>query len=102
MLKDKVLLITGGTGSFGHAVLEYFLRSDCAEIRIFSRDEKKQEEKKKDEKKRDPHPEQDRQEKRAKRNRKDRKKGRMLPTESNKHVLWRLPRKKVQTAWRSV
>jgi UDP-N-acetylglucosamine 4,6-dehydratase/5-epimerase len=43
MLKDKVLLITGGTGSFGHAVLEYFLRSDCAEIRIFSRDEKKQE-----------------------------------------------------------
>jgi UDP-N-acetylglucosamine 4,6-dehydratase/5-epimerase len=43
MLKDKVLLITGGTGSFGHAVLEYFLGFECAEIRIFSRDEKKQE-----------------------------------------------------------
>lgn len=43
MFKDKVLLITGGTGSFGHAVLEYFLHSDFAEIRVFSRDEKKQE-----------------------------------------------------------
>ena len=43
MFKDKVLLITGGTGSFGNAVLERFLRSDVAEIRIFSRDEKKQE-----------------------------------------------------------
>lgn len=43
MFKDKVLLITGGTGSFGHAVLEHFLHSDLAEIRIFSRDEKKQE-----------------------------------------------------------
>jgi len=43
MFKDKVLLITGGTGSFGNAVLERFLRSDFAEIRIFSRDEKKQE-----------------------------------------------------------
>jgi UDP-N-acetylglucosamine 4,6-dehydratase len=39
---DGVLLITGGTGSFGHAVLEQFLDSDVAEIRIFSRDEKKQ------------------------------------------------------------
>lgn len=43
MLKDKVLLITGGTGSFGHAVVSRFLRSDVAEIRVFSRDEKKQE-----------------------------------------------------------
>ena len=43
MFKDKVLVITGGTGSFGHAVLEHFLQSDLAEIRIFSRDEKKQE-----------------------------------------------------------
>lgn len=43
MFKDKVLLITGGTGSFGNAVLDRFLRSDVAEIRIFSRDEKKQE-----------------------------------------------------------
>ena len=43
MFKDKVLLITGGTGSFGNAVLERLLNSDLAEIRIFSRDEKKQE-----------------------------------------------------------
>jgi len=43
MFKDKVLLITGGTGSFGHAVLQRFLNSDLSEIRIFSRDEKKQE-----------------------------------------------------------
>ena len=43
MFKDKVLLITGGTGSFGHAVLQRFIRSDLAEIRVFSRDEKKQE-----------------------------------------------------------
>lgn len=43
MFKDKVLLITGGTGSFGNAVLSRFLHSDLAEIRIFSRDEKKQE-----------------------------------------------------------
>ena len=43
MFKDKVLLITGGTGSFGNAVLSRFLHSDIAEIRIFSRDEKKQE-----------------------------------------------------------
>src|SRR5690554_4845021 len=39
---DKVLMITGGTGSFGNAVLKRFLDSDIAEIRIFSRDEKKQ------------------------------------------------------------
>ena len=39
---DKTLLITGGTGSFGNAVLRRFLNSDIAEIRIFSRDEKKQ------------------------------------------------------------
>lgn len=42
MFKDKILLITGGTGSFGNAVLKRFLKSDIAEIRIFSRDEKKQ------------------------------------------------------------
>lgn len=42
MFKDKVLLITGGTGSFGNKVLEMFLESDLKEIRIFSRDEKKQ------------------------------------------------------------
>ena len=42
VLKDKVLLITGGTGSFGGAVLKRFIKSDLAEIRIFSRDEKKQ------------------------------------------------------------
>ena len=41
-LKDKILLITGGTGSFGNAVLDKFLHSDLKEIRIFSRDEKKQ------------------------------------------------------------
>ena len=43
MFKNKVLLITGGTGSFGNAVLGRFLDSDLSEIRIFSRDEKKQE-----------------------------------------------------------
>jgi UDP-N-acetylglucosamine 4,6-dehydratase len=43
MFKDKTLLITGGTGSFGHAVLQRFLDSDFSQIRIFSRDEKKQE-----------------------------------------------------------
>ncbi|HBP88413.1 MAG TPA: polysaccharide biosynthesis protein [Nitrospirales bacterium] len=43
MFKDKTLLITGGTGSFGNAVLQHFLHNDFAEIRIFSRDEKKQE-----------------------------------------------------------
>jgi len=42
MFKNKVLLITGGTGSFGHAVLQKFLNTDIKEIRIFSRDEKKQ------------------------------------------------------------
>ena len=42
MFKDKVLLITGGTGSFGNAVLKKFLDTDIKEIRIFSRDEKKQ------------------------------------------------------------
>lgn len=43
MLKDKVLLITGGTGSFGNAVLKRFLETGVREIRILSRDEKKQE-----------------------------------------------------------
>ena len=42
IFKDKTLLITGGTGSFGNAVLNRFLRTDIGEIRIFSRDEKKQ------------------------------------------------------------
>jgi UDP-glucose 4-epimerase len=42
MFKDKILLITGGTGSFGNAVLKKFLNSEIKEIRIFSRDEKKQ------------------------------------------------------------
>lgn len=42
MFKGKTLLITGGTGSFGNAVLKRFLDSDIAEVRIFSRDEKKQ------------------------------------------------------------
>ena len=42
MFKNKTLLITGGTGSFGNAVLNRFLETDIAEIRIFSRDEKKQ------------------------------------------------------------
>lgn len=42
MFKDKILLITGGTGSFGNAVLRRFINSDIKEIRIFSRDEKKQ------------------------------------------------------------
>lgn len=43
MFKDKILLITGGTGSFGNAVLDRFLLSDVKEIRVLSRDEKKQE-----------------------------------------------------------
>jgi UDP-glucose 4-epimerase len=43
IFKDKTLLITGGTGSFGNAVLRHFLNSELREIRIFSRDEKKQE-----------------------------------------------------------
>lgn len=42
MFKDKTLLITGGTGSFGNAVLKRFITTDIGEIRIFSRDEKKQ------------------------------------------------------------
>ena len=42
MFEDKILLITGGTGSFGNAVLDRFLKTDVREIRIFSRDEKKQ------------------------------------------------------------
>ncbi len=43
VIKDKILLITGGTGSFGNAVLKGFINSSLKEIRIFSRDEKKQE-----------------------------------------------------------
>lgn len=43
MFRDKTLLITGGTGSFGNAVLQQFLHTDIREIRVFSRDEKKQE-----------------------------------------------------------
>ena len=43
MFKDKVLMITGGTGSFGKTVLKRFLDTDVKEIRVFSRDEKKQE-----------------------------------------------------------
>lgn len=42
MFKGKTLLITGGTGSFGNAVMKRFLNTDIKEIRIFSRDEKKQ------------------------------------------------------------
>ena len=42
MFKNKVLLITGGTGTFGNAVLGRFLKTDIREIRVFSRDEKKQ------------------------------------------------------------
>ena len=43
MFKNKILLITGGTGSFGKAVLRRFLHTPIKEIRVFSRDEKKQE-----------------------------------------------------------
>ena len=43
MFRNKILMITGGTGSFGHTVLKRFLKTDFKEIRIFSRDEKKQE-----------------------------------------------------------
>lgn len=43
MFKNKILMITGGTGSFGNAVLRRFLSTDVREVRIFSRDEKKQE-----------------------------------------------------------
>ena len=42
MFKDKVLLVTGGTGTFGNAVFRRFLDTDIEEIRVFSRDEKKQ------------------------------------------------------------
>ena len=42
LFTDKTLMITGGTGSFGNTVLDGFLKSDIGEIRIFSRDEKKQ------------------------------------------------------------
>ena len=42
MFKNKILLITGGTGSFGNAILKRFINSDLKEIRVFSRDEKKQ------------------------------------------------------------
>ncbi|MDW4099692.1 nucleoside-diphosphate sugar epimerase/dehydratase [Staphylococcus saprophyticus] len=44
MFKDKTILITGGTGSFGNAVMKRFLHTDIKEIRVFSRDEKKQDE----------------------------------------------------------
>ncbi len=47
MFQGEVLLITGGTGSFGNAVLRAFLQSNIAEIRIFSRDEKKQDDQRK-------------------------------------------------------
>ena len=42
MFKNKTLMITGGTGSFGNVVLKRFIQTDIGEIRIFSRDEKKQ------------------------------------------------------------
>ena len=42
LFKDKTLMITGGTGSFGNAVLNRFITTDIGEIRVFSRDEKKQ------------------------------------------------------------
>ena len=42
LFSGAILLITGGTGSFGHTVLKHFLATDIGEIRIFSRDEKKQ------------------------------------------------------------
>lgn len=48
MFKDKVLLITGGTGSFGNAVIRRFLKTEVAEIRVFSRDEKKQDDMRKE------------------------------------------------------
>lgn len=44
MFEDKIILITGGTGSFGNAVMKRFLNTDIKEIRVFSRDEKKQDE----------------------------------------------------------
>ena len=48
MFRNKTLMITGGTGSFGHAVLNRFLNTDIGEIRIFSRDEKKQDDMRKE------------------------------------------------------
>ena len=48
MFENKVLMITGGTGSFGHAVLDRFLNTEIKEIRIFSRDEKKQDDMRKE------------------------------------------------------
>jgi UDP-glucose 4-epimerase len=42
MFKGKIIFITGGTGSFGNAAVKRFLKTDAKEIRIFSRDEKKQ------------------------------------------------------------
>ena len=48
MFKDKILLITGGTGSFGRTMVSKFLDTDISEIRIFSRDEKKQYDMRKD------------------------------------------------------
>ncbi|MAD54267.1 MAG: UDP-glucose 4-epimerase, partial [Idiomarinaceae bacterium] len=42
LFSNRIVVITGGTGSFGNAVLRRFLNTDIAEIRIFSRDEKKQ------------------------------------------------------------
>ena len=48
IFKGKTLMITGGTGSFGHAVLNRFLDTDIGEIRIFSRDEKKQDDMRKE------------------------------------------------------
>ena len=43
MFRDKIILITGGTGLFGKTMVRYFLKTDVAEIRVFSRDELKQE-----------------------------------------------------------
>lgn len=48
ILKDKVLLVTGGTGSFGHAIVDRFILTDIKEIRILSRDEKKQDDMRKE------------------------------------------------------
>ena len=48
MFEGKTLMITGGTGSFGHAVLNRFLNTEIGEIRIFSRDEKKQDDMRKE------------------------------------------------------
>ena len=54
MFKGKKLMITGGTGSFGSTVLKHFLKSDLKEIRIFSRDEKKQDDMRHELQARDP------------------------------------------------